>query len=319
MTLKNTSSINKIKLHFNKFWSFYVFLLPIVIFALLFKYFPFVGIIGAFKDIKIMRGSGGFDTIFKGDNVGFSNFIRFFDNPLVFRAFRNTLLISFYKILFLFPLPIFIAILVNEITRSKFKKTAQTIMYLPHFLSWVIVSALFMQFFGAYGFINTFLKSNHVITKSIQFFGSDATFRPMVVFSAGWKETGWNTVVYLAAITGIDPTLYEAARVDGASKFQSSIHITLPSIASTIAMLFILRIGDVLNAGFEQIFNMISDTTRETGEIIDYYVYKLSLGAQGGADWGFGIAVGLVNSVLSFIILMVGNALSRKFFKKGLW
>ncbi|WP_025725019.1 ABC transporter permease [Acholeplasma granularum] len=294
----------------------YLFILPAVILLLVFNYTPMLGIVIAFKDYNIFAGNSPIDAIFKSENVGFTHFARLFSNTDFLRAFRNTLIISTYKIVFLFPIPIFLAIMITDIKALWYKKTIQTILYLPHFLSWIVVTSLFIQILGPYGVINNWLKSMDLIGSSIQFFGNNDLFRSLIVVSAGWKEVGWNAIIYIAAIAGINPQLYEAAKIDGANKIQQIIYITIPSISSTIVLLFILRIGAILDAGFDQIFNMYTSSVFETGDILSTLVYREGLAA---GDYSFGTAVGLFNSVVALIMVLGGNYFTRKVFKKGLW
>ncbi|HHU23804.1 MAG: ABC transporter permease subunit [Bacilli bacterium] len=298
------------------YYSLYFFLVPGLLLIFIFNYIPMGGIVIAFKDFNIFAGRTPLESIIKSEWVGLSNFTKLFNNMNFLRAFRNTLIISTYKIVFLFPVPIILAIMITDIKAKWYRKSIQTILYLPHFLSWVVVTALFIQILGPYGVVNNWLKRMEVIEKSIQFFGNNNLFRSLVVVSAGWKETGWNAIIYIAAITGINPQLYEAAKMDGANKIQQIIYITIPSISSTIIMLFILRIGAILDAGFDQIYNMYSYVVYEKGDILSTLVYREGIGGQ---DYGFGTAVGLFNSIVALVLVLGGNGLCRKFFKKGLW
>jgi putative aldouronate transport system permease protein len=274
------------------------------------------GIIIAFEDFDIFAGKTPFESLIKSDWVGFANFRRLFANGDFLRAFRNTLIISTYKIVFLFPVPVILAVMVSDIRSMWYKKSIQTLLYLPHFLSWVVVTAIFIQILGPYGVINNWLKSIDAISSSIAFFGNNDMFRSLVVISAGWKETGWNAIIYIAAIAGINPQLYEAAKMDGANKLQQIIYITIPSISGTIIMLFILRVGAILDAGFDQVFNMYSYVVYDKGDILSTLVYREGIGGQ---DYGFGTAVGLFNSFVALFLVLGGNWLMRKIFHKGLW
>ncbi|HNZ50527.1 MAG TPA: ABC transporter permease subunit [Bacilli bacterium] len=307
---------NKLLKHFKQYGALYFFLIPGLILVAIFNYAPMAGIVIAFKNYDIFAGRTPVESIIKSEWVGFAHFKTLFSNSDFTRAFRNTLIISTYKIVFLFPIPIILAIMITDIKALWYKKVIQTILYLPHFLSWIVVTALFLQILGPYGVINNWLKNLNIIEQSIAFFGNNDIFRGLVVISAGWKEVGWNAIIYIAAITGINPQLYEAAKIDGASKMQQVIYITIPSIANTIIMLFILRIGAILDAGFDQIFNMYSYVVYDKGDILSTLVYRSGIGDQ---NYSFATAVGLFNSVVALVMVLGGNYLSRKIFKKGLW
>jgi putative aldouronate transport system permease protein len=220
-----------------------------------------------------------------------------------------------YKIVFLFPLPIIVAILMNELKNIIFKRSIQTIIYLPHFLSWVIVSGLFIDLLSTNGgIVNKMIVA--LGGEPIRFFLDSSIFRSVIVASAGWKEVGWGTIVYLAALTGIDPQLYEAARIDGANKWKQTLHITIPGLVPIILLMFILRLGSILEAGTEQILVMYNPSVYNVADVIGTYVYRIGLGDQ---DYSFSTAVGLFESVIAFILIVSGNALSRKFLQRGIW
>lgn len=308
-------SPSKLKSNIEKY-SLYLFLVPAIVLVIIFNYLPMLGTVIAFKDYNIFAGDTPINSIFASEWVGLKHFRRIFTNTEFVRAIRNTLLISTYKIVFLFPIPIFLAIMITDIKSLWYKKTIQTVLYLPHFLSWVVVTSIFIQILGPYGVINNWLKNINIIGTSIQFFGNNNLFRSLLVVSSGWKEVGWNAIIYIAAITGINPQLYEAAQIDGASKIQQAVFITLPSIASTIVLLFILRIGAILDAGFDQIFNMYTTSVYDRGDILSTLVYRVGLGQR---EYSFGTAVGLFNSVIALIMVLGGNYLTRKTLDKGLW
>ncbi|MFD0868556.1 Maltose transport system permease protein malF [Chlamydia abortus] len=292
-----------------KDWDLYVALIPGILFLLLFKYTPMYGIIIAFKDFNIFTGFA--DSPW----VGMDNFKRLFTSPDFVNVFKNTLIISLYKIVFLFPLPIIVAILMNELKNMIFKRTIQTIVYLPHFLSWVIVSGLFIDLLSTNGgLINRMIVA--LGGEPIAFFLDHTIFRSVLITSAGWKELGWSTIVYLAALSGIDPQLYEAARIDGANKFKQILYITLPGLTPIILLMFILRLGSILEAGTEQILVMYNPNVYNVADVIGTYVYRVGLGEQ---DYSFSTAVGLFDSVIGFILIITGNYLSRKYLQRGIW
>ncbi|WP_010274148.1 ABC transporter permease [Paenibacillus senegalensis] len=300
---------SKLRADVVKDWDLYVALMPGLIFLLIFKYTPMYGIIIAFKDFNIFQGFAASPW------VGLANFERLFSSPAFFNVFKNTLLISIYKIVFLFPLPIIVAILMNELRNMIFKRTIQTIVYLPHFLSWVIVSGLFLDLLSTNGgLINRMIAA--LGGEPIAFFMNQEIFRSVLITSAGWKEVGWNTIVYLAALAGIDPQLYEAAKIDGANKFKQIIHITLPGLTPIILLMFILRLGNILEAGTEQILVMYNPMVYSVADVIGTYVYRIGLGEQ---DYSFSTAVGLFDSVIGFFLIITGNALARKYLQRGIW
>jgi len=290
-------------------WDLYLMLIPGILFLLLFKYTPMYGIVIAFKDFNI------YDGLAASPWVGMEHFERLFLSEDFARVFRNTLIISIYKIFFLFPLPIILAVLMNEIKNMVFKRGIQTIVYLPHFLSWVIVSGLFLQLLSTNGgLINKMIVG--LGGESIAFFMNTEVFRSVLISSAGWKEVGWGMIIYLASIATIDPQLYEAAKIDGASRFRQIWHITLPGLVPIIILMFILRLGNILEAGTEQILVMYNSIVYEVADVIGTYVYRIGLGQQ---DYSFSTAVGLFDSVIGFILIITGNYLSRKFLKRGIW
>ncbi|WP_426348533.1 ABC transporter permease [Alloiococcus sp. CFN-8] len=292
-----------------KDWDLYLLLIPGILTLLLFKYTPMYGLIIAFQDFNIFKG------IMASEWVGFANFQRLFSTPEFVNVFKNTLIISLSKVIFLFPLPILMALLMNEIKNLLFKKTVQTVIYLPHFISWVIVYGLFVNLLSANdGIINTIIVA--LGGEKIPFFMDSSVFRPLLVFTEGWKESGWSTIVYLAAITGIDQEQYEAARIDGANKFQQIKSITLPGIAPTIVLMFILRLGSILEAGTEQIMVMYNPTVYNVADVIGTYVVRVGLGTM---DYSFSTAVGLFNSVVAFVLVVTGNYLAKKYTEKGIW
>lgn len=292
-----------------KDWDLYLLLVPGLVYLLIFQYAPMYGIVIAFKDFNIYQG------IMSSPWTGLSNFQKLFNSPEFLNVFRNTLIISAYKIVFLFPLPIMVAIMLNEMKNIAFKRTVQTVIYLPHFISWVIVSGLFFNLLTLNGgIVNTVIES--LGGEPVAFFVSQKYFRSLLVISAGWKEVGWSTIIYLAAITGIDPELYEAAKIDGAGKLRQVINVTIPGIAPTIVLMFILRIGSLLEAGTEQILVMYNSVVYPVADVIGTYVYRVGLGMS---DYSFSTAVGLFNSVVAFTLVVGGNYICRKLLKRSIW
>ncbi|RAR42145.1 ABC transporter permease subunit [Paenibacillus sp. FSL W7-1279] len=287
----------------------YLLLIPGLMFLLLFKYTPMYGIIIAFQDFNIFGGISGSEW------VGMAQFERLLQSDEFLQVLVNTLLISLYKITILFPIPIVIALMLNEVRRMFFKRTIQTIIYLPHFLSWVIISGLFLNILSpSGGIVNEIIRSFG--GEPISFFTDNSLFRSLVVFTAGWKEIGWNAIVFIAAIAGIEQEQYEAAAIDGAGRIRQMWSISLPGMLPTIVLMFILRIGSLLEAGTEQILTMYNPLVYETGDVIGTYVYRMGLGQQ---DYSFSTAVGLFNSAVGFLLIVIGNMLSRKFLNRSIW
>lgn len=293
----------------NKNLDMYLLLIPGLLFLALFKYTPMYGIIIAFKDFNIFKG------IAASEWVGMHYFNKLFTSSEFYGVFINTLLISMYKLVFIFPAPIFIAILLNEIANLKFKKTIQTIIYLPHFLSWVIIAGLFANILSpSGGLVNNLIRA--LGGQPITFMMDNAWFRSVLVFSAGWKEVGWSAIVFIAAISGIPQEMYESATIDGAGRIKQIIYITIPGISSTIVLMLILKLGHVLEAGTEQILVMYNSVVYETADVIGTYVYRVGLGKM---EYSFSTAVGLFNSVVGFILIITGNAVSKKISQKSIW
>ncbi|WP_333474255.1 ABC transporter permease [Paenibacillus gyeongsangnamensis] len=285
-----------------KHWQIYSMVLPGLLFFVLFKYVPMAGIAIAFQDYNVFSGVLG------SKFVGLKHFHNLFTYPEFLRVLKNTLLISIYQLVFGFPAPVFIAILLNEVRRMAFKRTIQTILYLPHFLSWVIVGGLVINFLSpSSGMVNDVLRS--LGRQPVFFMQEPDYFRSIVVISGIWKEVGWNTIIYLAALAGIHPELYEAAEVDGASKLRQAFHITLPSLLPTIMVLLLLRVGHILDLGFEQIYMLLNPLVTVTGEIIDTYIYRVGLL---GGQYSYTTAIGLFKSVVGIILVVGANHLSKK-------
>jgi putative aldouronate transport system permease protein len=298
------------------FWSrivksryLYVMVTPGLLYFALFKYLPMWGVMIAFKDYLPFRG------FWNSPWVGFKHFDRFFHDPVFWLLFKNTFILAVYNIVFFFPIPILIALMLNELRLEWFKRTIQTAIYIPHFVSWVVVVGMVYTFFSSEGGIFTNMMVNAGMDK-INFLMSNDWFRPMIILEVIWKESGWGTIIFLAALSGVDPTLYEAAKMDGAGRFKQLWHITLPAIRSTIVILFILRLGNFLDSGFEQIFLMLNSTNREVGEVFDTYVY--SNGVQQG-QFSFSTAVGLFKSLVGLCLVLAANKLAKKMGEQGVY
>lgn len=292
-----------------KNYDLYLLLIPGLAMLILFRYVPMYGITIAFKDFNIFQG------ILKSPWAGLENFRRLFTTPDFFRIFRNTLLISCYKIVFNFPLPIIIAVCLNEMRCLKLKKTIQTVIYLPHFLSWVIVAGIFTSVLStSSGIVNSIIRDFG--GQPIPFLMSNRWFRSILVLTDGWKTMGWGSIIYIAAISGIDQELYEAAEIDGAGRLKKIWHITLPMLSSTIVLMLILRLGTIMVDGQEQVLMLYNPTVYETGDILTTYVYRMGIGKM---DYSFSSAVGLLNSVISLFLVLSGNYISGKLTNRTIW
>lgn len=283
-------------------WQLHLMLLPGMIFIIIFRYMPLFGISIAFKEFLPGKGIWGSPW------VGLENFEYMMSLPDTKRVLWNTLFIAAAKIIVNFPVPILISILLNEVRSSFCKRTIQTVIYLPYFISWVILAGIIQDIFAGDGIINQLLQALGL--KSIFFLGDKQAFIGVLIGTDVWKNFGYNTVVYLAAITGIDESLYEAAKIDGANRFKQILHITLPGIAPIVTLMLILNLGNVLNAGFEQVFNLYNPLVYETADIIDTFVYRISLVE---ANYSLGTAVGLLKSVVSFILTVTSYKIANKY------
>ncbi|MDR0313246.1 MAG: ABC transporter permease subunit [Treponema sp.] len=286
----------------------YLLVLPVIAYFVLFSYKPMYGLVVAFQDYRPNLGIAGSRW------VGWRNFVRFFEDPFFFRILRNTVSISFLSIVFGFPAPILLAILLNEIKNMAFRRTVQTITYMPYFISMVIVASL----------IRNYTANNGIFSQIAVFFGGAGKnylilpqyFYPIYVVSDIWQHIGWNSIIYLAAITGIDQEQYEAAIIDGAGRFRRIFSITLPNLLPIIIVLFILRMGGILNVGFEKIILLYNQNIYPVADVISTYVYRRGIE---NSEYAFATAVGLFNSVVNIIFLVAANTLSRKYSEYSLY
>ncbi|SEM58817.1 sugar ABC transporter permease [Paenibacillus sp. OV219] len=285
---------------------FHLMLLPALVLVMIFQIYPMTGIVLAFKDFVPTKGIGG---VWHMPWAGFKYFRFVLDNPESKTILRNTLLISFGKIITMIIFPVVFALMLNEIRLRWFKRTVQTVVYLPHFLSWVVVAGILKDVLSLEGPVNWVLHHWFGLEPQM-FLGSNDWFRSIIISTNVWKEFGFSTIIYLAALTNINPSLYEAAEIDGAGRFQKLMHITLPGIAMTIALLATLSLNGVLNAGFDQIFNLYNVLVYDTGDIIDTYVYRSGLMS---AQYSMATAIGLLNSVVSFILVVFTYFMAYRF------
>lgn len=283
-------------------------MIPVIIFYILFCYKPMYGALIAFKDYTPALG------FTDSPWVGFRNFTRFFDSVYFGRLLRNTVLLSFYNLLFGFPAPIILALMLNEVRCSKFKNLTQTITYLPHFISMIVVA----------GMITNFCMTTGLINDIIVFFGGTASpllqnpkfYRTIYVVSSIWQQIGWGSIIYLSALAGVDSQLYEAAAIDGAGKFQQLLHVTLPGISPTIVIMFVMKIGQLMSMGYEKTILLYNPSTYETADIIASYVYRVGLLEQ---DWSYSTAIGLFNSVINLALIVMANRISKRLTETSLW
>lgn len=312
LTLPNNQKNKKVNpfvydLKNNKNLLLMVFLGMIMVFV--FNYLPMFGIVVAFKDYSIFKG------VFKSEWVGLRNFIDFFNDPYFFRLIKNTFLLGFFTFLFTFPAPIFLALMINELKDGVYKRISQTITYLPYFISTIVVVGMLKELFSADGVANNLLAA-FGRTEPIYFFNESSMFRPLYVGSQVWKTVGYSSIIYLAALSGIDPQLYEAATIDGASRWHKIWKITIPSISQTIVVLLILNAASIVRVGFEKVFLMYSPATYETADVLATYVYRRGIENR---DYSFGASIDLINSCVSMILVIATNSLAKRISGKSIW
>ncbi len=311
MEKKKKFSLRLLGNDLRKYSDAYILVIPVIIFYLLFCYKPMYGILIAFKDFSPAAGIWGSDWT---SGHGFQHFIDFFQSYYFTRILKNTLVVSLTSILFGFPAPVILALLLNEIRNEKFKRVTQTISYMPHFISLVVVCSMIKMFTSDKGFV-TYLLSL-VGGPEVSLLTKPQYFVPVYVLSGIWQEIGWGAIIYLAALSGIDQDLYEAARIDGAGRWKQTLHVTLPGISGTIIIMLLMRMGNVMNVGFEKIILLYNDGIYETADVISTFVYRKGLL---DFQWSYSAAVGIFNSVINFIVVIVFNRISRKFGEVSLW
>lgn len=287
----------------------YLMLLPGVIYFVMFKYIPMGGIIIAFQNYSPFKGIGG------SDFVGFDQFIKFFNTPDFMRLLRNTLGINILQLVLYFPAPIILSLFLNEVTHNGYKRVVQSLVYIPHFVSWVIVASLTYQLFNTTDGLFNILSVN-LTGHSFDILSKSSTFWGLIVGQDIWKSTGYGTIIFLAALSGVDQEMYEAARIDGAGRWKLMWHITLPAIRSTIVMMLILRVGGMLNTGYEQIFLMRNDLNVSSAEVFDTYIYMR--GIKNG-QYSFSTAAGLFKSIVGMILVLGSDRLAKAFGESGIY
>ncbi|SFE61773.1 putative aldouronate transport system permease protein [Paenibacillus algorifonticola] len=292
-----------------KHWQLYLIVIPPVLFFLIFKYYPMLNAVLAFKDYNVIKGIWGSPW------VGFKNFQLFFDNPMFWPLVKNTIYVSGYLLLAGFPVPILLALMLNEVGSGRFKRLVQLVTFAPYFISTVVMVSIIMLFLAPrLGFANVAL--NFFGLDSINFLGEGRMFRSIYVWSDIWQTAGYSAVIYLAALAGIDPTLYEAAKVDGASRFQKIVHVDIPGLLPTITIILILNVGSVMAIGFEKIYLLQNPLNMVHSEIIATYVYRIGLL---NANYSFATAVGLFNSLINLVLLVTVNGLAKRLTKSSIW
>lgn len=305
---KEKGTPGRVKRNLKRYRYIYLMLLPVILYYAVFCYAPMGGVVIAFQNFKPALGITGSKW------VGLKHFTDFLTGPYAWRLIRNTLLINILQIMFAFPVPVFIALLINEIHCKAYKKVVQTVSYMPHFISLVVMCGLLVTFSRSDGIFNDFLS----------LFGMERTnllanakwFRPLYVLSGIWQEAGWGSIIYLATLSSIDPGLYEAATIDGANRFQRMIYVSFPGLLPIIIVQLIMRIGNILTTGFEKVFLLYSPLTYETADIISTYIYRQGLELS---NYSYGTAVGLFNSIVNLIILVAANHFVGKLTGESLW
>ncbi|MGX1830309.1 ABC transporter permease [Paenibacillus taichungensis] len=286
----------------------YIMMIPVIGYYLIFHYGPMYGAIIAFKDYSPMKG------ILGSDWVGLKHFEEFFNSYYFLRVLKNTLLISLYTLVFEFPAPIILALLINEVRKRTFKRVVQTITYMPYFISLVVICGIITDFTNADGLINRLIMTLGYDGQAM--LQKPELFRPIYVLSEIWQRIGWESIIYIAALMSIDLEQYEAAKIDGASRLKQMFHITLPGLLPIITIMFILRMGNMLNVGFEKIILLYNPVTYETADVISSFVYRKGLLEFG---WSYSSAVGLFNSVINLVLLISANYISRRVSQNSLW
>lgn len=294
-----------------KYWQLYLLLIPVLAYYIIFKYQPMLGAQIAFRNFKFSKG------IWDSKWVGLEHFERFFSSSQSTTLITNTVVLSLLSLAFCFPFPIILALIVNELRSSKSKKLVQTITYAPHFISTIVVVGMMMSMCSpSTGIVNALLKRMNLAEEGLYLMGRAKYFRMMYIISAIWKDSGWNAIIFISALAAIDQSLYEAASVDGASRWKQLVHITLPGILPTIIIMLILESGKVMSVGFEKVYAMQTDLNLSVSEVISTYTYKIGLERF---EYDYATAIGLFNSVINFMILVLVNGISKRVTETSLW
>lgn len=290
-------------------WELYLFMLPAIVYVLLYFYYPMYGVQIAFKDFRIAKGIGGSDW------VGLKHFARFLSTPACRELIRNTLTLSLYSLLVGFPIPVLFALVLNELRAGRFKRAVQTVSYAPHFISTVVMASMITMFLHqGNGIVNTLLGLAGL--GPYPFMSTPGWFPSIYVISGIWQNLGWNSVIFISALSSVDPELHEAAMIDGASRLKRIVHINLPCILPTVTIMLILAVGNVMSVGFEKAYLLQNSLNLERSEIISTFVYKMGLQNR---QYSFSTAIGLFNSIINFILLLSVNYISRRIGETSLW
>ncbi len=294
---------------FKKYWILYLMMLPGLVYFIIFKYGAMFGLITAFQEFRLTKG------IFGSQFVGFEHFIKFFQSNKFSTLFINTMRLAICNIIFFFPLPIIISLLINELKSTRYKSVIQGIIYIPHFVSWVVVASVVVELFNTQdGAITQML--NNIFGTNLNILSNANTFVGLITGEQMWKEFGWGTIIFLASLAGVDTQLYEAAKIDGANRWQQTLNVTLPAMKPTIIIQLILRMGSFLNTGFEQILLALNSSNRSVGEVFDTYVYQVAL--QNGKI-SYGTAIGMFKSVVGLILVITVNKIAKKAGEEGVY
>ncbi|MNO12479.1 putative multiple-sugar transport system permease YteP [compost metagenome] len=294
-------------LKIKRYLPLYILFLPVLVYYLIFAYAPMAGVIIAFKNYNFIDGIWGSSW------AGVEHFVRFWNSSEFWNVMYNTLILAVYRTIFGFPAPIIFAILIYELRFTRFTKFIQTVSYLPHFISWVVVYAVVYNFFSSGGLINQIL--GEFGKDSISFMGDSKYFRALFTGSAMWKEIGWNAIIYLAALTRVDTDLYEAASIDGANRWHRLWHITLPGIRSIVSIMFVLSLGNILSVSFEQVLVMINPMVTDVAEVLDYYIYRIGL--LDINNQSYATAIGVFRSLLALLLVIISNVVAKKLDEDG--
>ena len=300
--------LERLKINWARHWCLHLMILPLVLYYIIFHYFPMVGLVIAFQEYTPMKG------ILGSEFIGLQNFTEFLGSPYFWTLLRNTVRISVSSLVFTFPAPIILALLVNEVRSKSFRKVTQTLSYLPHFISLTIVCGMVKDFTMDTGVISDLLAIFGVERQSM--LANPKLFVPIYLVTDIWQHLGWNSIIYISALSGVDQQLYEAAAIDGATKWKQVLHVTLPGITPTIVIMLLLKIGNILNVGFEKILLLYNPLTYETADVLSSFIYRRGLQ---DADYGYAAAAGMFNSVINTLLLIVANKVSTKVSETALW
>lgn len=307
------SYLTRLKKDLRKNYAAYLLFLPVIVYYIIFAYKPMYGLIIAFKNYTPARGILASPW---ADMFGLRHFIDFFGSYYFGRLIRNTLVISVTSLVVTFPAPIILALLLNEVAHEPFKRTVQTLSYLPHFISLVVICGMIQLFVDGNGFITQAMATMGLASKGTSLLSHPQMFVPIYVISGLWQTIGWDAIIYISALSGVDQELYEAATMDGASRWKQTIHVTIPGIMSTIIVMFILRMGTVMSVGYEKIILLYNPGIYDTADVISSFVYRKGLLE---ANWSFSAAVGMFNSIINLVLVLVSNRISKKVTDMGLW